>query len=73
MKDTAETYAADCVAMAQKGWINGTETIEGKTVGIKAHGKWIQRIEVNGMRDSGEFGTQRDMREFIITAIRRAP
>ena len=67
---TVEEYAKDVVKQARDGWVNGTATVAGKSIGVKAHGKWIQRITVNGVPyGSGEFRTQKEMREFIVNFI----
>lgn len=71
--ETATAYADAVVKLARSGWVNGTDTVNGKTVAIKAHGKWLQRLTVNGgPYVSGEFRTQRAMKEFIVAAINNA-
>ncbi len=61
-----EEFAADVARHARDAWVNGTFRVNGALVGIKAHGKWVQRIEAHGVRDSGDFPTQKAMKEFII-------
>lgn len=66
---TPELFAADVVKAARGAWVNGTYTVASRPVGIKAYGKWVQRIQCNGMIDSGQFRTQRDMAAFIVSHI----
>lgn len=71
--ETAADYADAVVKLARSGWINGADTVNGKTVTVKAHGKWIQRFTVNGgPYVNGEFRTQRAMKEFIVATIDNA-
>lgn len=68
--ETAADFARDVVRRARDGWVNEAVTVAGKAVQVKAYGKWVQALVVNGgPRHSSEFGTQRDMREFITTAV----
>lgn len=39
---------------SSKQWINGTETIDGVTIGVKAYGKWVQRLQ---RLDTGTYTT----------------
>ena len=32
-------------------WLNATFDVEGRKIGVKAYGKWIQRLEHNGRSD----------------------
>lgn len=35
-------------------WLSYTVVIEGKGVGVKAFGKWVQRLECNGLKTTVE-------------------
>ena len=72
--NSIESFAKDVTKEAsQNQWVNIRTEIAGKIVGIKAYGKWVQRIEVNSAPyQSGEFKTQKAMREFIVNAINNA-
>ena len=67
--ESAADFAADVVRNAKAGWVNGQFDVNGSVVGIKAHGKWVQRMNVHCLTDGGEFRTQKAMREFIIDMI----
>lgn len=67
--DSPEEFAGDAVKAAKAGWVNGTYSVNGALVGIKAHGKWVQRIQANTLIDSGDFRTQSAMRDFIVAHI----
>lgn len=67
--NTPEEFATDVVKNARGAWVNGTFDVNGQAVGIKAYGKWVQRINCNCLTDSGEFRTQKDMREFIVAHV----
>lgn len=67
--DTPEAFAADVAREARQGWVNGTYQVDGQAVGIKAHGKWVQRINCNCLTDGGDFATQKAMRAFIVGHI----
>lgn len=65
-------FAAMVVKNCTGPWTNGTFDVEGiGPVGIKASGKWIQRMEWCGVRDGGEFRTQKAMRQWIIESLER--
>lgn len=67
--DTPEQFASDVIQAAKGQWVNGTFNVNGTLVGIKAYNKWVQQIHANTLRDSGEFKTQKSMRDFIIAHI----
>jgi hypothetical protein len=67
--DTPEAFAKDVAKHASKGWVNGTYDVNGQAVGIKAYGKWVQRMNVNCLTDGSEFKTQRDMVAWIVQLI----
>ena len=67
--ESAADFAADVVRNAKTGWINGQFDVNGSTVGIKAYGKWIQRINVHCLTDGAEFRTQKAMRDYIVNFI----
>lgn len=67
--DTPEEFARDVAKESRGAWINGTYMVNGQAVGIKAYGKWIQRINCNCLTDSGDFPTQKAMRAFIVSHI----
>ena len=67
--DNPEEFARDVAAQCKGNWINGTWNVNGQQVGIKAYGKYVQRINVNCITDGGEFKTQKAMREFIVSMI----
>ena len=66
---TREEFARDVAKHARGQWVNGHFDVNGQIVAIKAYGKWVQRMNVNCLTDSGEFSTQRDMRQFIERLI----
>lgn len=73
MKTIAE-FAADAVKGSRDGWYMAVEDVEGVgQVGIKAHGKWIQRMEYCGITNSSPHGikTQRAMRQWIIDSLEK--
>lgn len=69
---TAEDFAKEFVreATQSKGlWVGGTFEVEEKVVSIKAFNKWVQRVECNGVQDGQDFGTQREMRDWIVRFV----
>lgn len=66
---TPEEFAADVTKYAKNDWVNGSFDVNGTIVGIKAYGKWVQRINANCLTDGAEFKTQKAMREFIVSHI----
>jgi len=67
--ETPEAFAADVAKEAKAAWVNGTYDVNGQAVGIKAYGKWVQRINCNCLTDGGEFATQTAMKAFIVAHI----
>ena len=67
--DTATDFASDVAREAKGAWVNGTFDVNGTQVGIKAYGKWVQRINANCLTDGGEFKTQAAMRSFIVSHV----
>lgn len=58
---------------SSKQWINGTETIDGVTIGVKAYGKWVQRLQRmdTGAYTSFEAKTVKDFREKMATELEK--
>lgn len=66
-KEFAARVAAN---VKTKQWLNETVQVNGRPVGIKAHGLWIQRMAWDGLCDGAEFLTQKAMKEWIILHLR---
>jgi len=69
--DNAESFAKYVVNSCKVSWVNGTFPVGSTKIGIKAYGKWVQIILADNKpyTDSGQFTTQKAMREFIINFI----
>jgi hypothetical protein len=54
-----------------KQWLNGTFTVNGADVGIKAYGKWVQRLTVNGVTDGiSEQKTNKALASALVTLLK---
>lgn len=68
---TKQELAELVLANASKGkWLSCTVDVEGRSVGVKAFGKWVQRLECNGIRATvEECKTLKDFKPKVLSAI----